>query len=184
MLSDKMKKGLSKAPHRSLFKASGLTDEELKRPIIGIVNSHNEIVPGHINLDKISEAVKRGVLMAGGVPLEFHTIAVCDGIAMNHTGMKYSLISRELIGDSIEVVANAHPFDGLVFIPNCDKVVPAMLMAAAKINIPSIFIPHFGHAPLWSRTFFSTANPSRMIRSSLQEEQRVCSASSPGRFPA
>lgn len=140
MLSDKMKKGLSKAPHRSLFKASGLTDEELKRPIIGIVNSHNEIVPGHINLDKISEAVKRGVLMAGGVPLEFHTIAVCDGIAMNHTGMKYSLISRELIGDSIEVVANAHPFDGLVFIPNCDKVVPAMLMAAAKINIPSIFI--------------------------------------------
>ena len=140
MQSDKMKSGITKAPHRSLFKASGLTDEELKRPIIGVVNSHNDIVPGHINLDKISEAVKKGILMAGGVPLEFHTIAVCDGIAMNHTGMKYSLISRELIADSIEVVANAHPFDGLVFIPNCDKVVPGMLMAAAKINIPSIFI--------------------------------------------
>ena len=140
MQSDKMKKGVTKAPHRSLFKASGLTNEELKRPIIGVVNSHNDIVPGHINLDKISEAVKKGVLMAGGVPLEFHTIAVCDGIAMNHTGMKYSLISRELIADSIEVVANAHPFDGLVFIPNCDKVVPGMLMAAAKLNIPSIFV--------------------------------------------
>lgn len=140
MISDKMKSGVSKAPHRSLFKASGLTNEELKRPIIGVVNSQNDIVPGHINLDKIAEAVKKGVLMAGGVPLQFPSIAVCDGIAMNHTGMKYSLISRELIGDSIEVMANAHPFDGLVFIPNCDKVVPGMLMAAAKLNIPSIFI--------------------------------------------
>lgn len=135
-----MKKGVSKAPHRSLFKASGLTNEELKRPIIGIVNSQNDIVPGHINLDQIADAVSKGVLMAGGVPLQFPTIAVCDGIAMNHNGMKYSLISRELIGDTIEVMANAHPFDGLVFIPNCDKVVPGMLMAAAKINIPSIFI--------------------------------------------
>ena len=140
MNSDKMKKGVSKAPHRSLFKASGLTNEELKRPIIGIVNSQNDIVPGHINLDQIADAVSKGVLMAGGVPLQFPTIAVCDGIAMNHNGMKYSLISRELIGDTIEVMANAHPFDGLVFIPNCDKVVPGMLMAAAKINIPSIFI--------------------------------------------
>lgn len=140
MLSSKMKEGVSKAPHRSLFKASGLTNEELKRPIIGIVNSQNDIVPGHINLDQIAEAVSKGVLMAGGVPLQFPTIAVCDGIAMNHTGMKYSLISRELIGDTIEVMANAHPFDGLVFIPNCDKVVPGMLMAAAKLNIPSIFI--------------------------------------------
>ena len=140
MLSDKMKSGVSKAPHRSLFKASGLTNEELKRPIIGVINSQNDIVPGHINLDQIAEAVSKGVLMAGGVPLEFPTIAVCDGIAMNHTGMKYSLISRELIGDTIEVMANAHPFDGLVFIPNCDKVVPGMLMAAAKLNIPSIFI--------------------------------------------
>lgn len=135
-----MRKGVSKAPHRSLFKASGLTNEELKRPMIGIVNSQNDIVPGHINLDQIAEAVAKGVMMAGGVPLQFPTIAVCDGIAMNHNGMKYSLISRELIGDTIEVMANAHPFDGLVFIPNCDKVVPGMLMAAAKINIPSIFI--------------------------------------------
>lgn len=135
-----MRKGVSKAPHRSLFKASGLTNEELKRPMIGIVNSQNDIVPGHINLDQIAEAVSKGVMMAGGVPLQFPTIAVCDGIAMNHNGMKYSLISRELIGDTIEVMANAHPFDGLVFIPNCDKVVPGMLMAAAKINIPSIFI--------------------------------------------
>lgn len=140
MLSDRMKEGITKAPHRSLFKASGLTNEELKRPIIGVINSQNDIVPGHVNLDKIAEAVERGVLMAGGVPLQFPTIAVCDGIAMNHTGMKYSLISRELIGDTIEVMANAHPFDGLVFIPNCDKVVPGMLMAAAKLNIPSIFI--------------------------------------------
>ncbi len=140
MNSDKMKSGVTKAPHRSLFKASGLTDVELKRPIIGVVNSQNDIVPGHVNLDQIANAVSKGVLMAGGVPLEFPTIAVCDGIAMNHTGMKYSLISRELIGDTIEVMANAHPFDGLVFIPNCDKVVPAMLMAAAKINVPSIFI--------------------------------------------
>jgi dihydroxy-acid dehydratase len=140
MDSDKMRKGVSKAPHRSLFKASGLTNEELKRPMIGIVNSQNDIVPGHINLDQIAEAVSKGVMMAGGVPLQFPTIAVCDGIAMNHNGMKYSLISRELIGDTIEVMANAHPFDGLVFIPNCDKVVPGMLMAAAKLNIPSIFI--------------------------------------------
>lgn len=135
-----MRKGVSKAPHRSLFKASGLTNEELKRPMIGIVNSQNDIVPGHINLDQIAEAVAKGVMMAGGVPLQFPTIAVCDGIAMNHNGMKYSLISRELIGDTIEVMANAHPFDALVFIPNCDKVVPGMLMAAAKVNIPSIFI--------------------------------------------
>ena len=140
MKSEKMKSGVAKAPHRSLFKASGLTDEEIKRPIIGIVNSQNDIVPGHIHLGAIGEAVKAGVRMAGGVPLQFHTIAVCDGIAMNHTGMKYSLISRELIADTIEVMASAHPFDGLVFIPNCDKVVPGMLMAAAKLNIPSIFI--------------------------------------------
>lgn len=140
MRSDDMKQGASKAPHRSLFKASGLTNEELKRPIIGVINSQNDVVPGHVNLDQIAQAVKKGVMMAGGVPLEFPTIAVCDGIAMNHNGMKYSLISRELIGDTIEVMASAHPFDGLVFIPNCDKVVPGMLMAAAKLNIPSIFI--------------------------------------------
>jgi dihydroxy-acid dehydratase len=140
MKSDQAKKGLEKAPHRSLFKALGLTDEELQRPLIGIVNSKNDIVPGHMNLDKIAEAVKAGVRMAGGTPFEFQTIAVCDGIAMNHIGMKYSLGSRELIADSVEIMATAHAFDGLVFIPNCDKIVPGMLMASARLNLPSIFI--------------------------------------------
>ena len=140
MKSTMVKMGLEKAPHRSLFNALGLIDEEMKRPLIGIVNSKNEIVPGHINLDKIAEAVKAGVRMAGGTPLEFHTIAVCDGIAMNHLGMSYSLGSRELIADSVEIMAVAHAFDALVFIPNCDKVVPGMLMAAARINVPAIFI--------------------------------------------
>lgn len=140
MKSKQVKEGLEKAPHRSLFNALGLTDEEMKRPFIGIVNSKNDIVPGHINLDKISEAVKAGVRLAGGVPFEFQTIAVCDGIAMNHIGMKYSLGSRELIADSVEIMATAHAFDALVFIPNCDKVVPGMLMAAARLNVPSIFV--------------------------------------------
>ena len=140
MRSDLMKKGREKAPHRSLFKAAGLSDEELARPIIGIVNSANEIIPGHIHLNNISEAVKKGVLSNGGTPLEFSVIGVCDGIAMNHKGMKYSLGSRELIADSIEIMATAHPFDGLVFIPNCDKIVPAMIIAALRMNIPSIVI--------------------------------------------
>lgn len=140
MRSDLVKEGLEKAPHRALFRALGLTDEEMKRPFIGVVNSWNDIVPGHINLDKISQAVKAGIRMAGGVPFEFQTIAVCDGIAMNHIGMKYSLGSRELIADSVEIMAIAHAFDGLVFIPNCDKIVPGMLMAAARLNVPSIFI--------------------------------------------
>jgi dihydroxy-acid dehydratase len=140
MKSDQVKFGLEKAPHRSLFKALGLTDEEMSRPLIGIVNSKNDIVPGHMNLDKIGEAVKAGVRLAGGTPFEFQTIAVCDGIAMNHIGMKYSLGSRELIADSVEIMATAHAFDALVFIPNCDKIVPGMLMAAARINVPSIFV--------------------------------------------
>ncbi len=140
MKSKMVKEGLEKAPHRSLFKALGLTDEEMKRPFIGVVNSWNEIVPGHINLDKISEAVKAGIRLAGGVPFEFNTIAVCDGIAMNHIGMKYSLGSRELIADAVEIMATAHAFDGLVFIPNCDKVVPGMLMAAARLNLPAVFV--------------------------------------------
>ncbi|MGI5921264.1 MAG: dihydroxy-acid dehydratase [Syntrophomonadaceae bacterium] len=140
MKSNQVKNGLEKAPHRSLFKALGLTDEEMSRPLIGIVNSKNDIVPGHMNLDKIGEAVKAGVRLAGGTPFEFQTIAVCDGIAMNHIGMKYSLGSRELIADSIEIMATAHAFDALVFIPNCDKIVPGMLMAAARINVPSIFV--------------------------------------------
>ncbi|WP_066637981.1 dihydroxy-acid dehydratase [Desulfolucanica intricata] len=140
MRSDAMKKGLEKAPHRSLFKALGYIDRELERPIIGVVNAHNEIVPGHRHLDDIAEAVKAGVRMAGGTPVEFPSIAVCDGIAMNHTGMKYSLASREIIADSIEIMATAHPFDGLVLIPSCDKVVPGMLMAAARLNIPAIIV--------------------------------------------
>ena len=140
MRSDLMKKGLEKAPHRSLFKALGLTDEEIRRPMIGIANSANEIIPGHIHLDKIVEAVKAGVRLAGGTPIEFSTIGVCDGIAMNHEGMKYSLSSREIIADSIEIMAVAHPFDGLVLVPNCDKIVPGMLMAALRLNIPSIVV--------------------------------------------
>ncbi len=140
MRSDAMKKGLEKAPHRSLFKAMGYTDEEISRPIIGVANSKNEIIPGHVNLDKIAEAVKAGIRLAGGTPIEFSTIGVCDGIAMNHSGMKYSLASRELIADSIEVMARAHPFDGLVLIPNCDKIVPGMLMAALRLNIPALAV--------------------------------------------
>jgi len=140
MKSDAAKKGVEKAPHRSLFKALGFIDEEMNRPLIGVVSSYSEVIPGHMNLDKIAQAVKDGIRMAGGVPAEFGTIAVCDGIAMGHMGMNYSLPSRQLIADSIEIVAQAHAFDGLVFIPNCDKVVPGMLMAAARVNVPSIFI--------------------------------------------
>lgn len=140
MLSDKIKKGLERAPHRSLFKAMGYTDEEINRPLIGIVNSRNEIVPGHIHLDKIVEAVKAGIRMAGGTPVEFGTIGVCDGIAMGHEGMKYSLATREIIADSIECMALAHVFDGMVYVPNCDKIVPGMLMAAARLDLPSIVI--------------------------------------------
>jgi dihydroxy-acid dehydratase len=140
MRSDLMKKGLERAPHRSLFKAMGYTDEEIAQPLIGVVNSANEIIPGHIHLDLITEDVKSGIRMAGGTPVEFPVIGVCDGIAMGHTGMKYSLASRELIADSIEVMAIAHPFDALVMIPNCDKIIPGMLMAALRLNIPTIFI--------------------------------------------
>lgn len=140
MLSDMIKKGIERAPHRSLFKAMGYTDEEIARPLIGVVNSVNEIVPGHIHLDKIAEAVKAGIRMAGGTPVEFGSIGICDGIAMGHEGMKYSLASRELIADSCEAMARAHSFDGMVFIPNCDKIVPGMLMAAARVNVPSIVV--------------------------------------------
>ncbi|HWI55071.1 MAG TPA: dihydroxy-acid dehydratase, partial [Desulfobacteria bacterium] len=140
MRSDAVKKGLEKAPHRSLFKAMGYTDEELARPLIGVVNSKNEVVPGHIHLDIIAEAVKAGVRMAGGTPIEFPAIGVCDGIAMNHEGMRYSLASREIIADSVEIMTQAHAFDGLVLIPNCDKIIPGMLMAAARLNIPTIVV--------------------------------------------
>ncbi|MCK4905240.1 dihydroxy-acid dehydratase [bacterium] len=138
MKSDRMKKGFERAPNRSLLKASGFTDEEISRPIIGIANSWNEIVPGHIHLKEIASAVKDGIRMAGATPMEFQTIGVCDGIAMGHEGMKFSLPSREIVADSVEIMASAHPFDGLVLIPNCDKIVPGMLMAALRLNIPSI----------------------------------------------
>ncbi len=140
MRSDSVKTGTQQAPHRSLFNALGYTEEERQRPMIGIVSSYNEIVPGHMNLDKITEAVKMGVAMAGGTPVVFPAIAVCDGIAMGHIGMKYSLVTRDLIADSTECMAMAHGFDGLVCIPNCDKNVPGLLMAAARLNIPTIFV--------------------------------------------
>jgi len=140
MRSDQMKSGVTRAPHRSLFKALGLTDEEMHRPMIGIVNAQNDIIPGHLHLNEIADAVKAGVRMAGGTPFQFPTIGVCDGIAMGHEGMKYSLISREHIADSVEIMAMAHPFDALVFVTNCDKIVPGMLMAALRLNIPCIFI--------------------------------------------
>lgn len=140
MVKESVTRGVQNAPHRSLFHALGLTEEEQKRPLIGIVSSYNEIVPGHMNLDKIVDAVKLGVAMAGGTPIVFPAIAVCDGIAMGHTGMKYSLVTRDLIADSTEAMALAHGFDGLVMIPNCDKNVPGLLMAAARVNIPTVFV--------------------------------------------
>ena len=140
MQSDFIKQGVERAPNRSLLYALGLTDEEIRRPIIGVVSSYNEIVPGHMNIDKIAEAVKAGVRAAGGTPIEFPAIAVCDGIAMGHIGMKYSLVTRDLIADSTEAMAIAHQFDGLVMIPNCDKNVPGLLMAAARVNVPTIFV--------------------------------------------
>lgn len=140
MKSEKATKGIERAPHRSLFRAMGYTDEELSRPIIGVVNSQSELIPGHMHLDIIADAVKAGIRMAGGTPMEFPAIGVCDGIAMNHEGMKYSLVTRELIADSVECVSIAHAFDALVMIPNCDKVVPGMLMAAARLDLPTVFV--------------------------------------------
>ena len=140
MKSDAVKTGMQQAPHRSLFNALGMTKEEMEKPLVGIVSSYNEIVPGHMNLDKIVEAVKMGVAMAGGTPIVFPAIAVCDGIAMGHIGMKYSLVTRDLIADSTECMALAHQFDALVMVPNCDKNVPGLLMAAARINVPTVFV--------------------------------------------
>jgi dihydroxy-acid dehydratase len=138
--SDRMKSGLSKAPHRSLLKADGLTDEEISRPLVAVMNSANEIIPGHLMLDQIADGVKAGIRMAGGTPLEVSTIGVCDGIAMNHAGMRYSLASRETIADSVEIAVSAHAFDAVVMIPNCDKVIPGMLMAAARLDLPTVVI--------------------------------------------
>ena len=140
MKSDNVKAGMQQAPHRSLFNALGFTEEEMKKPMVGIVSSYNEIVPGHMNLDKIVDAVKLGVAEAGGVPVVFPAIAVCDGIAMGHVGMKYSLVTRDLIADSTEAMALAHQFDALVMVPNCDKNVPGLLMAAARVNVPTVFV--------------------------------------------
>ncbi len=138
MRSDKVTKGVEKAPMRSLFYAMGYTKEDLERPLIGVVSAKSEIVPGHMHLDKVAEAVKAGVRMAGGTPVEVPAIGVCDGIAMGHIGMKYSLASRELIADSVETMAMAHAFDGLVLVPNCDKIVPGMIMAAVRMNLPAV----------------------------------------------
>jgi dihydroxy-acid dehydratase len=140
MRSDRMKKGIERAPHRSLFKALGLTDAEIERPMVGVASSANEVIPGHLHLHQISEAVKAGIRMAGGTPFEFSTIGICDGIIMGHEGMKYSLSSRELVADSVESMGMAYPFDGLVLIPNCDKIIPGMMMAAARLDIPAIIV--------------------------------------------
>ena len=140
MRSDEIKKGYARAPHRSLFYAMGYLPEDLEKPIIGVVNAHNEVIPGHFHLDDIAQSVKMGVAAAGGTPMEFPAIGICDGIAMNHSGMKYPLASRELIADSIEAVTMGYKFDGLVLIGNCDKIVPGMLMAAARLNIPAIYV--------------------------------------------
>ena len=140
MRSDLMTKGIERAPHRSLLKAIGYTDSELKRPLIGVAQSANEVIPGHVHLDRVCQAVKDGIRMAGGTPMEFSTIGICDGIAMGHQGMKYSLASRELIADSVESMAQAYPFDGLVLLPNCDKIVPGMIMAGARLDLPTIVI--------------------------------------------
>ena len=140
MRSDRIKKGIERAPHRALLKGIGYTDTEIGRPLVGIANSANAIIPGHVHLDQIVEAVKAGVYMAGGTPIEFGTIGVCDGISINHVGMKYSLASRELIADSVEVMAMGHAFDALVLVPNCDKIVPGMLMAAARLDLPTVII--------------------------------------------
>ena len=149
MRSEAIKLGAERAPHRSLLKAIGYTDEELARPLIGVCNSFNEIIPGHIHLNQIAEAVKAGIRMAGGTPVEYGAIGVCDGISMGHEGMKYSLPSRELIADSCETMVQAHRLDGVVYIPNCDKVVPGMLMAACRVDIPAIFV---SGGPMASRT--------------------------------
>ncbi len=187
MRSDLIKRGFERAPHRSLFYATGLMPEELDRPLIGVVNSYNDVVPGHVHLDKVGEAVKAGIRMAGGTPLEFNVIGVCDGIAMGHPGMRYSLPSRELIADSVEVMAMAHGFDGLVFVPNCDKIVPGMLMAAARLNIPSIFVSggpmmagRYRGEDVDVKTMFEAVGEYKAGRMNAQELQELELAACPG----
>lgn len=187
MKSEIIKKGLEKAPHRSLLNALGLTKWEKDRPFIGIVNSQNDLVPGHIHLDQIADAVKAGVRANGGTPLEFPAIAVCDGIAMNHEGMRYSLVSRELIADSIEVMAMAHALDALVLITNCDKVVPGMLMAAARLNLPSVIISggpmlagRFQGRDVDLNTIFEGVGAVQAGRATLEELEELEEAACPG----
>ncbi len=178
MRSDTVTKGVQQAPHRSLFNALGLTQEELERPLVGVVSSYNEIVPGHMNLDKITEAVKLGVAMAGGTPIMVPAIAVCDGIAMGHVGMKYSLVTRDLIADSTEALAMAHQFDALVMIPNCDKNVPGLLMAAARINVPTIFVSGgpmlAGHVKGQKRSLSSMFEAVGSYAAGTMTEEDVC----------
>ncbi len=178
MKSDAVKKGMQQAPHRSLFNALGFTKEEMDKSLVGIVSSYNEIVPGHMNLDKIVEAVKLGVAMAGGVPREFPAIAVCDGIAMGHEGMKYSLVTRDLIADSTECMALAHQFDALVMVPNCDKNVPGLLMAAARINVPTIFVSGgpmlAGHVKGQKRSLSSMFEAVGAYAAGSMNEEDVC----------
>ena len=178
MKSDAVKTGMQQAPHRSLFNALGMTQEELKKPLVGIVSSFNEIVPGHMNLDKITEAVKLGVAMAGGTPVVFPAIAVCDGIAMGHIGMKYSLVTRDLIADSTECMAIAHQFDALVMIPNCDKNVPGLLMAAARINVPTVFVSGgpmlAGHVKGQKRSLSSMFEAVGAFAAGTMTEEDVC----------
>lgn len=178
MRSDTVTKGMQQAPHRSLFNALGLTQEELERPLVGVVSSYNEIVPGHMNLDKITEAVKLGVAMAGGTPIMVPAIAVCDGIAMGHVGMKYSLVTRDLIADSTEALAMAHQFDALVMIPNCDKNVPGLLMAAARINVPTIFVSGgpmlAGHVKGQKRSLSSMFEAVGSYAAGTMTEEDVC----------
>ena len=166
MKSHVVKQGIERAPHRSLLHALGVTTPDMKKPFIGIVNSYTEVVPGHIHLNKLADAVKESVRQNGGVPFEFNTIAVCDGIAMNHAGMKYSLPSRELIADSIEIMAQAHAFDALIFIPNCDKVVPGMLMASLRLNIPAIFI---SGGPMMAGKFYTDDGEQKVDLNSVFE---------------
>ncbi|RJP22951.1 MAG: dihydroxy-acid dehydratase [Candidatus Omnitrophota bacterium] len=187
MRSDVMKVGIEKGPHRSLWYATGLSKRSLNKPIIGVANSFNEIVPGHVELNKIATAVKRGIYMAGGTPVEFNTIAVDDGIAMNHLGMRYSLVSRETIADSVEIMAMAHPFDGLVLVSNCDKITPGMLMAAARLNIPAILITGGPMLAGYDRgeaigldDMFERIAPAKSGKISPDEYEESCAAACPG----
>ncbi|HHU63248.1 MAG TPA: dihydroxy-acid dehydratase [Clostridiales bacterium] len=187
MISDRVKKGMEKAPHRSLFNAMGYIKEELDRPLIGVVNAKSEIVPGHIHLDRIAEAVKAGIRMGGGTPVEFPAIGVCDGIAMNHIGMKYSLATRELIADSIECMAIAHGFDGLVLVPNCDKIVPGMLMAAARLDIPALVVSggpmlggRIGDQKITLTSLFEGVGAVKAGRMSLQQLEELEEQGCPG----